>query len=158
MAEDKRLQGQQLQDRLAKLAQDWAGRKVNLKQIIGLSPEELYAVANQGYTLFLQGKTEPARVVFEGLAAIDPRNAYYHRALGAIYWRLKEPQKAIKQFTYAIQAASREISSYINRAEVYVAQRQFKLARADLMYALENARSTDDALIRKAQAILRMIQ
>ena len=143
--------------RLSELVAQWGQGQVSLKQMIGMSEEELYAIANQGYHLFVQGKNEPARVLFEGLVAIDPRNAYYYRALGAIYWRVKEPQLAVRQFTYAIRVSPREISSYVNRAEVYVAQRQFQLARSDLQFALSTAGQRDRPLVRKAQAMLRMI-
>jgi len=157
MAESKQLGGQQMEVRLRKLVGQWSKGQVSLRQIVGLSEEELYAIASQGYFMFLQGKTEPARVVFEGLVAIDPRNAYYYRALGAIYWRLKEGTKAVKQFTYAIRVAPRDIASYINRAEIYVAQRQFKAARSDLDHALRSAGANDGALTRKARAMLQMI-
>ena len=143
--------------RLSELIAQWGQGQVSLKQMIGMSDEELYAIANQGYHLFVQGKNDPARVLFEGLVAIDPRNAYYYRALGAIYWRIKEPQLAVRQFTYAIRVAPREISSYINRAEVYVAQRQFKLARSDLQFSLSTAGENDRPLASKARAMLRMI-
>lgn len=156
--DDRRIGGTQIQQRLHALVGQWSQGRVTLKQIVGLSEEELYALASQGYFLFLQGKTEPARVIFEGLVAIDPRNAYYYRALGAIYWRLKEPAKAIKQFTYAIRVAPREISSYINRAEIHVATQKFEDARSDLEFALGNAGAADNALISKARAILRMVQ
>lgn len=157
MAEDRGLKGEQLKVRLQKLANQWSEGRVTLKQIVGLSDEELYAIASQGYVMFLQGKTEQARVIFEGLVAIDPKNDYYYRALGAIYWRLKQPQKAIKQFTYAIRVAPQEISSYVNRAEVYVASNDFPAAREDLQAALQRGRSGDDALQRKARAIMQMI-
>ncbi len=157
MAEDRHQEGEQLQARLRRLVDQWSQGRVTLKQIMGLSEEELYAVAVQGYFMFLQGKTEPARVIFEGLVAIDPKNAYYYRALGAIYWRLKEPQKAVKQFTYAIRVAPKEMSSYVNRAEVYVAHKQFEQARSDLRTALSLASVNDGPLIRKARAMLRMI-
>jgi tetratricopeptide (TPR) repeat protein len=157
MAEDKHIEGEQMQQRLQKLVDQWSQGRVSLKQIVGLNEEELFAVASQGYFMFLQGKTEPARVIFEGLVAIDPRNAYYYRALGAIYWRLKEAQKALKQFTYAIRVAPREVSSYVNRAEIYVAQKQFQPARADLAQAIRMSGVTDRALAAKARAMLRMI-
>jgi predicted Zn-dependent protease len=157
MAEDRRHHGEQMQARMARLVSQWSQGRVSLKQIVGLSEEELYAVASQGYFMFLQGKTEPARVIFEGLVAVDPRNAYYYRALGAIYWRLKQSQKALKQFTYAIRVAPREVSSYVNRAEIYVAQRAFQQARADLRAALQHAGPHDGALVSKARAMLRMI-
>jgi tetratricopeptide (TPR) repeat protein len=157
MAEDRRQEGEQMQARMQRLVTQWSQGRVSLKQIVGLSEDELYAVASQGYFMFLQGKVEPARVIFEGLVAVDPRNAYYYRALGAIYWRLKEAPKALKQFTYAIRVAPREVSSYVNRAEIYVAQRQFPQARADLRTALQYATVNDGALVSKARAMLRMI-
>ena len=157
MAEDRHNEGDQLQSRLQHLVTQWSSGKVSLKQIVGLSEDELYAIASQGYFLFLQGKIEPARILFEGLVAIEPRNAYYYRALGAIYWRLKEAQKAQKQFSYAIKVAPKEISSYINRAEVYVAERHFKEAKEDLLFAIKNAGQNDRALLDKAQAMLKML-
>ena len=157
MAEDRHIEGEQLQARLQKLVAQWSQGRVTLRQIVGLSEEELYAIASQGYHLYLQGKTEAARVVFEGLVAIDPKNAYYYRALGAIYWRLKEPQKALKQFTYAIRVAPREISSYVNRAEVYVSLGQYDLARDDLAVARRSAGPFDAALVSKADAMMQLI-
>jgi tetratricopeptide (TPR) repeat protein len=157
MAESGQLAGDQLKTKLQGLVQQWSQGQASLKQIVGLSEEELYAIANQGYYLFLQGKAEPARVLFEGLVAIDPRNAYYYRALGAIYWRLKDGRRAIRQFTYAIRVAPNDVSAYVNRAEVYVASQQFDLARADLQQALDLARPAEQALHSKAGAILKMI-
>ncbi len=157
MAEDKHIEGEQLQKRLEKLVDQWSQGRVSLKQIVGLSEEELFAISSQGYFMFLQGKTEPARVIFEGLVAIDPRNAYYYRALGAIYWRLKDAHKALKQFTYAIRVAPREVSSYVNRAEIYVAQKQYQAARSDLSHAIRLSGINDRALANKARAMLRMI-
>ncbi len=157
MADTRNLDGDQMQTRLKKLAQQWSEGRVSLLEIMGLNSEELYAISSQGYTFFLQGKIQPARVIFEGLVAIDPKNAYYYRALGVIYWRGQEPQKALKQFTYAIRVAPAEVASYINRAEVFVANKQFDDARSDLQHALENARPSDEALSRKARAILTMI-
>ncbi len=146
-----------MEQRLQKLADQWSQGRVTLQQIVGLSAEELYAIAEQGYFLFLQGKVAEARTLFEGLVAMDPKNAYYYRALGAIYWRVKESQKAIKQFTYAIRVSPKEVSSYVNRAEVYVAQRDFPAARKDLQDAVKKAGINDKALLNKARAMLRMI-
>lgn len=158
MAGDRQIEGDQMEVRLRKLATEWSKGRVSLKQIVGLNEEELYAIASQGYFLFLQGKTQEALVVFEGLVAIDPRNPYYYRALGAIYWRLKASNKAIKQFTYAIRVAPTDISSHINRAEVYVAQGKFNLARTDLQHAMRHAGTLDQPLLQKARAIMRMIR
>ena len=146
-----------MRQRLEGLAQQWSQGRVTLKQIVGLSEEELFAIAGQGYLMFLQGKTEEARVIFEGLVAVDPKSAYYYRALGAIYWRMNKAQRALKQFTYAIRVAPHEIASYINRAEVLVSQQQFSEARQDLNEALKRGRQTDGALLNKARAMLALL-
>jgi predicted Zn-dependent protease len=157
VAEEQKNRGDQLRQRLEKLAHQWSQGKATLKQIVGLTQEELFSVASQGYLMFLQGKTQQAQVVFEGLVAVDPKNAYYYRALGAIYWRINKPQRALKQFTYAIRVAPHEISSYINRAEVYVAAQLFSEAKQDLHEALKRGQAHERALLNKAQAMLNML-
>jgi len=139
------------------LAERWSKGQASLKEIVGLDSEELYAISSQGYTFFLQGKIKPARVIFEGLLALDPRNSYFYRALGVIYWREKEPEKALQQFGYAIRVCPHEIVSYIGRAEVLVSGGRFQEAKKDLDFAIANAGATDVALVRKARAILAMI-
>jgi Flp pilus assembly protein TadD len=157
VAEADNLRGQQMAERLQKLAQDWGDGRVTLREIVGLTDEELYAIATQGYLLFLQGKNEQARVIFEGLVSVDPRNAYYYRALGAVYFRLGQSAKAIRQFTYAIRVAPTEMANYINRAEVYVGEQDLPKARADLQHSLRYAGENNRPLEAKARAMLRML-
>ena len=154
---EKRGSDKQMAQRIERLLGQWAQGRVNLKQILGLTPEELYAVAIQGYNLFLEGRANDARVMFEGLVSLDPHNAYYHRALGMIYWQLKEPQKALRQIDFAIRVDPTEIASYLSRAEIYVANQHFDLARQDLAFAIDNARPHERSLVRKARAMLQMI-
>ena len=100
---------------------------------------------------------EEAKTIFEGLVAIDPRNAYYYRALGSIYWREKNSQKALKQLAYAIRTSPNDLSNYINRAEILVSNKQFEDARSDLKFILNNANKGDEPILKKAKAILQMI-
>ena len=159
MSRDIATDDNRLKSHLNRLAKEWSKGKISLKQIVGLTEQELYAIACQGYTFFLQGKNQQALVIFEGLIAVDPRNAYAYQALGSIYWRNSEPHKAIKQFTYAIRVNPSAISTYISRAEIYVSLNQFMKARQDLMHVLQHATTPDhQVLINKAKAILTMIK
>ena len=90
----------QLKAKVLPLIEQWSRGEITLKDIKGYTDEELYAIASQGYFFFLQGKIEPARIIFEGLVAIDPKNAYYYRGLGVIYFQLKNLEKALRQFSY----------------------------------------------------------
>ncbi len=157
VAEDRRQEGQQMRKRLESLVSRWAQGKVTLQEILGRTDAESYSVASQGYLLFLQGKTETARILFEGCVACDPKNAYYYRALGCIYLRSGESAKALKQFTYAIRVAPREVSAYINRAEIYVSAQQWDKARTDLNQAMRLAGRNEGALVKKARAIMAML-
>lgn len=95
MAENLQIQGNLLAGKVQQLLQQWANGEASLRIMLGLNQAELFAIASQAYNLFLQGKTDQARILFEGLLAVDPVNAYYYRALGAIYWRLGDSERAV---------------------------------------------------------------
>lgn len=136
----------------------WARGEKTLQELKGYTPEELYAISQQGYSLFLNGKVRDAQVVFEGLVALDPRNEYYYRALGVVYHRLGDVERALRQFTHAITVAPRNPAGYVNRAEVHIARRDMSRALADLEKAVRVARSTSDPMARKANALRSLLR
>ena len=141
-----------------KLVQKWAKGEMTLKEIRGYSDDELYAIAHQGYYFLMQGKNAAARTVFEGLVAIDPRNIYYYRALGVIYHKLGDAERALRQFTYATRVAPQHPAAYVNRAEVYIATGRLREALRDLRYVngLVSG-AANDPLTRKSRALLRAL-
>lgn len=138
--------------------QRWARGDATLMQLKGYSEEELYSIAQQGYTLFLNGKIKDAQVIFEGLVAIDPRNDYYYRALGVVYHRMGDAQRAIRQFTHAVTVAPKEPTAYVNRAEVHIARRDYEKALTDLDYAIKVTRDLSAPIARKALALRSLIR
>lgn len=143
---------------LATVLPQWAAGQVTLKDIKGYTDDELYAIAHTGYFFLMQGKNQEARTLFEGLVAIDPRNDYYYRALGVIFHKLGDDERAIKQFGYAIRVNPRSLAAYVNRAEVFIAQGRYGEASQDLQKALAAAGPRDAALARKARALLRVVR
>jgi Flp pilus assembly protein TadD len=140
------------------LISKWAKGETTLKEIKGYTDDELYAIAHQGYFFLMQGKNQQARTIFEGLVAIDPRNDYYYRALGVIYHKLGDTARAIRQFSYAIRVAPRNVAAYVNRAEVYVATGMRREAVLDLRFVVAAAPAGNSAvLLRKARALLRLL-
>ncbi|HEY1100883.1 MAG TPA: tetratricopeptide repeat protein [Myxococcota bacterium] len=144
---------QQMQQLLAR----WAAGRITLKELKGYSDDELYAIAHTGYFFLMQGKNNEARTLFEGLVAIDPKNDYYYRALGVIFHKLGDAERAIKQFSYAIQVSPKTASSYVNRAEVHLSLGRSADAAADLRKALELVSPREPALARKARALLGVV-
>lgn len=144
-------------DKLPDLLPKWAAGQVTLKELKGYSDDELYAIAHTGYFFLMQGKNAEAKTLFEGLVAVDPRNDYYYRALGVIFHKLGDAERAIKQFGYAIRVNPRSPHAYVNRAEVYIASNRHPEAAQDLRRSLELMAPRDVALARKARALLGVV-
>ncbi|MBL93075.1 MAG: CesD/SycD/LcrH family type III secretion system chaperone [Myxococcales bacterium] len=132
----------------------WAEGKTTLKDIKGYTDHELYAIAHMAYFYLKQGKTEEAKVLFEGLVALDPMNGYYYRALGVIFYKLGEADRALRQFGYAIRVAPGLPHAYVNRAEVNLALGKGPKAAKDLKQALALMGPKTPQLRQKAQALL----
>ncbi|MCP4499959.1 MAG: tetratricopeptide repeat protein [Deltaproteobacteria bacterium] len=140
--------------RIPELLPQWASGRVTLKDIKGYTDDELYAIAHTGYFFLMQGKNDEAKTLFEGLVAIDPRSAYYRRALGVIFHKMGDAERAIQQFSSAIQVAPRGAASYINRAEVFITLSRRAEAQADLKTALDCVTKKENNLRKKAGALL----
>lgn len=138
--------------------QRWARGEATLMELKGYKEEELYSIAQQGYTLFLNGKIKDAQVIFEGLVAIDPRNDYYYRALGVVYHRLGDAERALRQFTHAVTVAPKQPIAYVNRAEVHIARRDYEKALTDLDYAIRVSPDLSSPIARKALALRSLIR
>jgi Flp pilus assembly protein TadD len=160
---------QSIQNRLAKRGPDalelspggevrrWARGEATLQEIKGYTPEELHHMAQHGYTLYLNGKFKDAQIVFEGLTAIDPRSEYYYRALGVVYHRRGDAERAIRQFGHAIKVAPRSPAAFVNRAEVHISRRDYDRAVEDLDAAIASGAPSGDAHVRKARALRTLI-
>lgn len=142
---------------LEKLLPRWAAGQITLKDLKGYTDDELYAIAHTGYFFLMQGKNQEARTLFEGLVAIDPRNDYYYRALGVIFHKLGDAERATRQFGYAIKVNPRSPAAYVNRAEVFITQDRWPEATQDLQRAIGSCGRRDQALARKARALLGVV-
>lgn len=147
-----------LEQRVPALLDRWSRGEANLRDIYGYTEDELFGISSQGYLLMMEGKLEPAKAIFEGLVALDPKNDYYYRALGVLYHRLGDADRAIKQFGYALKVAPNDFISFVNRAEIYVQQQNFAAAEEDLRQViLLGARTPDHPMVKKAGALMHML-
>jgi len=142
---------------LPQILPKWAAGQVTLKDIKGYTDDELYAIAHTAYFFLMQGKNEEAKTLFEGLVAIDPRSAYYRRALGVIFHKMGDADRALKQFSSAIQVAPKSAAAYVNRAEVYITLGRREEAKGDLRAALDCISDREVPLRRKTGALLRSL-
>jgi tetratricopeptide (TPR) repeat protein len=147
-----------IEKRIPQMLDKWSRGETNLRELYGYTDDELYGISTQAFTLLMAGKLEPAKVIFEGLVALDPRNDYYYRALGFLYHRLGDPDRAVRQFGYAIQVQPKDLISYVNRAEVFVQQKNWPKAEDDLRKVVQlGGNDAQHPMVRKANAMLQML-
>ncbi len=144
-------------EQLAELLPQWAKGQVTLKEIKGYTDSELFAIARIGYFFLMQGRNEEARILFEGLVAVDPHNDYYYRALGVIFQKIGDNERALRQFSYAIRINPSSPHAYVNRAEIYLSLEQHAEAEQDLRQALEHSSHQDQQLSQKAWALYQVV-
>jgi len=141
---------------LAARLQRWADGKGTLKDVRGYSDEELYAVAKTAYFFYYQGRLNEARVLFQGLYAIDPLDPYFAKALGVVELAAGNVQGALSAYDVAIKLAPSDPAAYVGRAEVKLYQGNKGQAAEDLRKAI--GVSKEESKIRaKAWSMLQSI-
>ena len=129
-----------------------------LKELKGYTNEELGTISQIAYYMMMQGKYREARILFEALVAIEPSNEYNYRALGVLAQHEGDSDRALEQFGYAIQLASKQPQAYVNRAEIHILRGDLAAAEQDLQASLAFMGRKDQALSQKAWALYRNIK
>jgi tetratricopeptide (TPR) repeat protein len=111
--------------------------EMTLAQIMGVTLDEAYALAEYAYTMFEQGRTREARQIVESLVVQNPKDAYLHTLLGAIYWKLDMPEEAVEEYGYAIEMDPNNIPALTNRGEILLQHGEMDTALDDLKAAIE---------------------
>jgi len=102
-----------------KLYEKFSKGELNWAALWDVHPEEMAALAEQGYLKFKRGKFDDAEMIFKGLSAINDQNSYYHTMLGAIYQKLEKFADALAEYTIAIEINPNDITAFVNRGEIY---------------------------------------
>lgn len=110
--------------------------KVSLAELKGISREKLFQLAEAGWVKFKHGRVEEAHKIFQSLLVLDHRNAYFHSVMAAIHQKKNKPVEAILEYTRAIQINNKDISSFVNRGEIFLRHRNFKKAAEDFKNAI----------------------
>jgi type III secretion system low calcium response chaperone LcrH/SycD len=137
--------------------QRWADGKATLKEVRGYSDEELYSIARTAHIFFYQGKVDQARVLFQGLYAVNPLNTYFAKALGVVEQAAGNEQGALAAFDVALKLSPNDAAAYVGRAEVRLALGQRSGAADDLRSAARLLDS-DAPLSRKVSALLSSLE
>ena len=107
---------QQIQDAAKKFANG-----ATLKEVKGISNEELESVYSLGFSYYRTGKFEDAQKLFEFLVLFDHLSTKYWFALGAVQQAQKDYQKAIASYGYSSFLDLENPKPQLHAAECYLA-------------------------------------
>jgi len=139
---------------LADLMYRFMSNKVSLSDIAGLSPRQLYRLAEVGFIKMQYGRLEEAEEIFNTLAQIDHKNYYYRSALGGVYQKGKRWIEAVANYTVALELNEEDVSCFVNRGEIYLRHEKFKKAAEDFRSAILIDREGKDLWANRARSLV----
>ena len=110
---------------------------ITLGDLEGVTKADQYKLAEKGHQLLEEGKLDDAKIVFEGLLALDPYDAYYLTALGSIAQRTEQLREAEHFYSRALTVNPYAIAAWANRGEVRIHLGQLVEAAGDLAKAID---------------------
>lgn len=108
-----------------------------------LSRVQLAEMSLFGHQLFETGRLDEARVVFEGLVALDVEDAFPHTMLGTVYLALGKQDRAFALFEAALGIDSADLAARVYRAEIRLNRGQHKLALQELSEVISEGPAED---------------
>jgi len=128
--------------------------KKTFGEILGINAGQAYNLAQLGYRLLQEGQLDDARVMFQGLVTLNPKDPYMHLALGSVHHRAGRIDEAIDQYSKAIDLDPKLTNAYANRGELYLGTHHADKGLADLKKALELDPKGQDPSTMRARAII----
>jgi tetratricopeptide (TPR) repeat protein len=110
--------------------------KISIAELKGIGKDKLFQLAEAGWVKFKHGRIDEAEQIYKMLIVLDHRNAYFHSVMGAIHQKRKKAVEAILEYSRALQLNNKDISSFVNRGEVYLRHKNYKKAAEDFKNAI----------------------
>ena len=124
------------EEKIAEAAKSFASG-ATLKEVRGITNDELEAVYSFGFSYYNTGRFEDAQKLFEFLVLFDHLNTKYWFALGAVQQARKDFQKAIASYGYSSFLDLENPKPQFHAAECYLALGD-KANAASAVMALEH--------------------
>lgn len=110
---------------------------ITASDLMGLSRDELYMIAERGYNMLTEGKLEQALSIFDGLVHLDPYDAYFYAVLGSIRQQMDDPEGALSCYEQALKLQPWNINALANRGEILFGQGKLMEAFKDFQRVME---------------------
>lgn len=111
--------------------------QITIAEAMGMSKQQLYAIAQRGFQLLNSGKLDEARQIYAGLVAADPFDSVFHCHLGAVLWRLGEIEKACEEYDASLRFNIANVDALAGRGELYLLNGEIEKAIELMRKAVE---------------------
>jgi Flp pilus assembly protein TadD len=119
--------------------------------------KQVAALMSCGFQWYEQGRLRDAKRIFQGLALLDPGNAYAHGLLGVIHQKEQNYETAISEYTLAIALFPNDANLFTNRGEIYLKLGKLEEAAKDLRDAIELDPAKKDPAANRARILVRAV-
>ena len=131
----------------------WLNGELTLQQLTAISGPEMLQMAMIGFRMYEQGRYGEAKMVFQGLVTLDPKESYFLTALGAVFLAEDDLEQAKRYLDLSIQANPKELAAFVNRGEGQLRQGNVLEAAQDFMKAVELDPKAKDPLTMRAKVL-----
>lgn len=131
----------------------WIKGELSLQQLTAISGPEMLQMAMIGFRMYEQGRYGEAKMIFQGLITLDPKEAYYLTALGAVFLAEDNLEEARRYLDRSIEVNPKELAAYVNRGEVSLRQGKVLEAAQDFGKAVELDPAGKDPLTMRAKVL-----
>jgi len=87
-------------------------------EAVRVASDEVLALANVARQSAEQGRLDDARMLLEGLIALEPRFAYLGTCLGCVYMRMGRNDEALVQFEDALHLDPKDVAAHTYAGEL----------------------------------------
>ena len=102
----------------------------------GVKKSQLQQLADMGHVKLKHGRIDEAEKIFKALLLLDHRNAYYHAGMGAVHQKLGRIVQSISEYSFAVRLNKKDVSSRVNRGEIYLRHKNYRKAADDFRTAI----------------------
>ena len=127
--------------------------EISLQELQGVTSREMMELASTGYSLLNQGQSAKALAIFEGLAAMAPKIAWFQTAIGVVHMGADRLDAARAALDKAVALDAANLAARVNRGEVLLRQGELVKAAQDFKKAIQLDPKGEDPLTRRAQAL-----
>lgn len=143
-------------ERIAEMVWEAVSEGATLKDVHGIPQEMMEGLYAHAYDFYHKGRLDEAEAFFRFLAIYDFYNPDYVTGLAAVYQLKKQFQKACDLYAVAFSLSKNDYRTVFFTGQCQLFMR--KAAKAKQCFELVCERSSDKALLTKAQVYLESLQ